>query len=44
MTGPGYAIVRWAGAALGVGWFRPGDGAGGGAGGSLRSLFPKRWS
>ena len=44
MSGPGYVIVRWAGAALGVGWFRPGGGAGDGAGGSLRSLFPKRWS
>lgn len=39
MTGDGYAVVRWEGVALGVGWFR---GAAGG-GGSLRSLFPKRW-
>ncbi len=40
MTGAGYALVRWAGATLGVGWFRPAEGGGG----SLRSLFPKRWS
>lgn len=39
MTGDGYVVVRWKGAALGVGWFR---GAPGGSG-SLRSLFPKRW-
>jgi len=39
MTGPGYAIVRWRGVALGVGWFRPEAGGGG----SLQSLFPKRW-
>jgi hypothetical protein len=45
MTGPGYAIVRWAGAALGVGWFRPhvGRTEGDRPGGSIRSLFPKRW-
>ncbi len=39
MTGDGYAVARWEGVALGVGWFR---GAPWG-GGSLRSLFPKRW-
>lgn|GEM_PF-72068 len=39
LTGPGYVLVRWAGATLGVGWFRPAAGGGG----SVRSLFPKRW-
>ncbi len=38
-TGDGYVLVRHRGACLGVGWFRAApDG-----GGSLRSLFPKRW-
>jgi 16S rRNA C967 or C1407 C5-methylase (RsmB/RsmF family)/NOL1/NOP2/fmu family ribosome biogenesis protein len=37
-TGDGYVLVRHRGACLGVGWFRPAPG-----GGSLRSLFPKRW-
>jgi NOL1/NOP2/fmu family ribosome biogenesis protein len=40
VVGDGYVIVRWQGVALGAGWFR---GAPGGAGGSVRSLFPKRW-
>jgi len=45
MTGAGYALVRWAGATLGVGWYRPPQdpSEGSGEGGSLRSLFPKRW-
>ena len=37
MTGDGYAIVRWRGVALGVGWYRA-------SGRSLRSLYPKRWA
>jgi NOL1/NOP2/sun family putative RNA methylase len=39
-TGPGYAVVRHRGVALGLGWVRP---AAGGAPASLQSLFPKRW-
>jgi len=38
-TGDGYALVRHRGACLGVAWYR----AAPGGGGSLRSLFPKRW-
>jgi len=39
-TGLGYVLVRYQGAALGIGFFHPADNGGG----ILNSLFPKGWS